>query len=125
MSKITREMEDYLRNSRKKIIVRFDPDDVVLLPCHCRYDPKLCNREEKKVYLLRKIEILKDGSWEIYPSISWSWGGGEEGQSYTTVLVKITGEEGIDVFGSTNWCPDSTLFNAAKAAGIHVETLGN
>jgi hypothetical protein len=108
---------DYMRLSGKIITVRFDPNDVVTLSCHCKYDPAL----DKKVRLLRKVEVQReDGTWEPYPSVVWI----DAGEVLITrALVKITGENEISVMSSPNGVPDGELMTAAEEAGIYTETL--
>ena len=62
--KKTARTKDFLRGyPRRDITIRFDPDNVELLPCHCKYDPNLSTKEGKKVMLLKEVEIQnKDGS---------------------------------------------------------------
>lgn len=120
MVRKVRRILDYLRNSGKKIIIRFNSEDVVELLCHCRYDSAL----EKRVRILKKVEVRNDdGFWEPYPSVSQYWAGGDVGQCYTTALVKLVGEKEITVCSSKNWCPDTQLLESAKEAGIHTETI--
>jgi hypothetical protein len=115
-----RRIQDYLRHTGKEVIIRFDPEDTIELPCDCLYDETL----GKRVRILKKVEMRdNDGFWKPYPSISWYLGGGDIGQSYTIVLVRLVGEEAITPCSSKNWCPDSLLFKAAEEAGIHTETI--
>ncbi len=123
MEKIRR-IKDWLRYEEREIIIKFDPDNVIELPCHCRYDPALITKNGKRVRLLKKADVRKnDGSWQPYPTISQLWGGGIEGQCYTRALIKITGEEDITVSDSENWCPDTVLLTAAEAEGIYTEII--
>lgn len=115
---------DYMRGMRGKITIRFDSNDLVRLPCHCKYDPALCSDKGNEVMLVRKIEIKKpDGSWELYPSATWLDGVQSENQLQSKAFLKKTNEEGFDIMASTDGVPDGELLVAAKKAGIHTETI--
>ncbi|MBZ9577869.1 hypothetical protein KJA13_02425 [Patescibacteria group bacterium] len=117
-----------MRGRAGKITIRFDPQDLVELQCHCDYDPKLCGKEDEdnKVMLVRKIEVQNpDGSWSPYPSVTWLDGveGEDDEQLVTRAFIKKTDEEGFDIMSSWQGVPDGTLMCAAKGAGIHTETI--
>ncbi len=127
--KKTAKTKDFLRGySKRDITIRFDPDNLELLPCHCKYDPDLStkerNKEINKVMLLKEVEIQnKDGSWSPYPSITWLMEVEDEDQFLTKALVRLTGEKEITVVSSSNWGPDSVLMDAAREVGIYTETI--
>jgi len=119
-----REVNDILRGGGKKITIRFDGDDLVKLPCNCKYDPALCEKDGNKVLLVKKIEIKNpDGSWSPYPSATWLDGVEDEEQLVSRVLIKKTNEEGFDVMSSAQGVPDGELLLAAEKAGIYTETI--
>ncbi len=119
-----RTVRDILRGSNKEVTIRFDGEDLVRLPCHCRYDPDLCGENGNEVMLVRKIEVKnKDGFWSLYPSIAWLDGVGSEEQLVTRALVKKTNEEGFSTMGSSEGVPDGELMCAAEEAGVYTETI--
>jgi len=123
MEKIV-ETKDYLRGIYKKIILRFDEEDLIELSCHCNYDPALPKKDGNKVMLLRKVEIQnEDGSWSLYPSVTWLDGVENEEQLETKALIKRTNEEGIDVMCSLDGLPDGELMLAAEEEGVYTETI--
>ena len=118
-------VRDILRGGSKEIVIRFDGDDLVKLPCHCRYDPALCGEDINEVLLVRKVEVKNhDGSWSSYPSATWLDGIEDEEQLVSRALVKKTGEEGFDIMSSLQGVPDGELLVAAREAGIYTETIG-
>jgi len=115
---------DWMRGISGSITIRFDGDDLVRLPCHCKYDPALCSGKENEVMLVRKIEIKQpDGSWKLYPSATWLDGVQSENQLQSKAFLKKTNEEGFDIMASTDGVPDSELLIAAEEAGIYTETI--
>jgi len=115
---------DHMRGINKSITIRFDGDDLVKLPCHCKYDLALCSSEGNQVMLVRKIEIKAlDGSWKPYPSATWLGGVQGEDQLQSKAFIKKTNEEGFDIMASTDGVPDGELLVAAKAAGVYTETI--
>lgn len=117
-------VRDFLRGGREEVTIRFNPEDLVKLPCHCEYDPALCKKDGNEVMLVRKIEVQnEDGSWSPYPSVTWLDGVGYEEQLVTMALIKKTNEEGHDIMGSTDGVPDAKLMIAADEAGIYTETI--
>lgn len=114
---------DYLRGGSDEIIIRFDPNDVVKLPCHCKYDPLLSKPSgENEVMILRKVEIQnKDGSWSLYPSVSWLDGIENEEQLVTRAIVKLSKDGGIYLMESSQGVPDGKLMFSARKAGIYTE----
>lgn len=115
---------DILRGGRGEITIRFDGDDLVKLPCHCKYDPVLCGKDGNEVMVVRKVEIKnEDGSWSPYPSATWLDGVQGEEQLVSRVLIKKTNEEGFDIMSSSQGVPDGKLLVAAKEAGIYTETI--
>jgi hypothetical protein len=121
----TVKIEDFLRGkSGKEITIRFDPNNVIELPCHCKYDPALSKPKGNQAIILRKVEVQnEDGSWSLYPSVTWLDGVEDEEQLMTRALVKITGEEAISIMGSSDGVPDGTLMSAANEAGVYTETI--
>jgi len=118
------ETKDYLRGTYKEITLRFDEENLIELSCHCNYDPALPKKDGNRVMLLRKVEIQnEDGSWNLYPSVTWLDGVENEKQLETKALVKRTDEEGIDVMRSRNEVPDGKLMVAAEEAGVYTETI--
>ncbi len=119
-----RTIKDILRGSNRKITIRFDGEDLVRLPCHCKYDPTLCGEGGNEVMLVRKVEIKnEDGSWSPYPSITWLDGVGSEEQLVTRALIKKTNEEGFSTMSSSQGVPDGKLMCAAEEAGVYTETI--
>ncbi len=117
-------VKDYLRGTYKQITLRFDEKNLVELECYCNYDPAFRKKDGNRVMIIRKVEIQnEDGSWSLYPSVTWLDGVENDEQLETKVLVKITGEEGIDVMCSLNGLPDAKLILAAGEAGVHTETI--
>ena len=117
-------VRDFLRGGREDITIRFDPEDLVKLPCHCEYDPVLCRGDDNEVMLVRSAEVQdKDGSWSPYPSVTWLDGVGYEDQLVTVALIKKTDEEGHDIMVSTDGVPDGKLMTAAAEADIYTETI--
>jgi hypothetical protein len=120
-------VKDFMRGRpREEITIRFDPEDLVKLPCHCDYDPALRGKEKNEVMLVRKIEVQNpDGSWSPYPSVTWLDGveGPDDEQLMTRALVKRIGKEGFTIMNSSQGVPDGTLMCAAEAADVHTETL--
>ena len=117
-------IEDLLRGSIREITVRYDSEDVVTLPCHCKYDPALSTEEGNKVMLLRKIEVKnEEGVWVPYPSATWLNGVQSEEQLVTKAIIKITEDGGICTMMSSQGVPDAKLMLAAEKAGIYTETL--
>jgi hypothetical protein len=115
---------DYLRGSEEEITLRYDPDDVVKLPCFCKYDPALSGPKENEVLIIRKVEIQKeDGTWEPYPSVTWLDGVETEEQLVTKALVKLSKTGEVVVMVSPQGLPDGRLMRAAKEAGIHTELI--
>lgn len=113
-----------MRGGEEEILIRFDIDDTVKLPCHCTYDPALCGKNGNEVIILRKIEVQnQDGSWVPYPSVTWLDGVEFEEQLETRAIVKKTDEKGISILSSSQGVPDGTLMCAAKENGIHTETI--
>lgn len=118
------QVTDILRGGQGQITIRFDGDDLVELPCHCKYDPALCGEKGNKVLLVRKIEIKNpDGSWSPYPSATWLDEVECEEQLVSRCLIKKTNEEGFDVMSSGQGVPDGTLLEEAKKAGVYTETI--
>ena len=117
--------KDFMRgNPNREITIRFDPEDLVKLRCHCDYDPKLRGKRDNEVWLVREIEIQNpDGSWGPYPSVTWLDGVESDEQLMTMAFIKKTGEEGFDIMHSSDGVPDGTLMLSAKEAGVHTETL--
>ena len=116
-------VKDLLRGGRQEVMLRFDPEDVVKLPCHCDYDPALRGREKNQVLLLRKVEVQNgDGSWGIYPSVTWLDGVENGEQLQTRAIIKKTGE-GFTIMDSTDGVPDGELMCAAEEVGIYTETI--
>jgi len=117
--------KDFLRGkSGKEITLRYDPNNVIELPCHCEYDPALSKPKGNRVIILKKVEVKnEDGSWSPYPSVTWLDGVENEEQLMTKALVKKTGEEAISVMGSSDGVPDGTLMSAADEAGVYTETI--
>lgn len=119
-----RTVGDILRGGRGEVIIRFDGDDLVKLPCHCQYDPALCGKDGNEVMVVRKVEIKnQDGSWSPYPSATWLDGVQDEEQLVSRVLIKKTNEEGFDIMSSAQGVPDGKLLVAAKEVGIYTETI--
>lgn len=118
-------IKDFMRGKdEEEIIVQFDPEDLIKLPCHAKYDPALCGEKNKEVMLVRKIEIKNgDGSWGPYPSVTWLEGLESEKAFRTRAFVKITGEKGFDIMSSCDGVPDADLMMAAENAGVHTEFL--
>jgi hypothetical protein len=115
---------DYLRGSEEKITLRYDPDDVVKLPCFCNYDPVLSGPNGNEVLIIRKVEVQKeDGSWEPYPSVTWLDGVETEEQLVTKALVKQSKTGEVVVMVSPQGLPDGMLMEAAAEAGIHTELI--
>ena len=84
-----------MRGRRGQITIRFDEDDLVKLPCNCRYDPALCNSDGNEVLLVRRVEIRNpDGSWSPYPSATWLDGVEGEDQLQSKALLKKANEVG-------------------------------
>jgi hypothetical protein len=116
---------DFMRGGHEEVTIRFDPEDLVRLPCHCEYDPALCSKNGNEVMLVRKVEVQNsDNSWSPYPSISWLDGVEDEDQLLTRAVIKKTGEDSCSIMGSSQGVPDGTLMSAAKKAGIYTETIG-
>lgn len=119
-----RKVRDILRGGSEEITIRFDGDDLVKLPCNCKYDPALCGKNGNEVMLVRKVEIKNpDGSWSPYPSATWLDGVEGEEQLVSKVLIKKTKEEGFDIMSSAQGVPDGELLLAAKEAGVYTETI--
>lgn len=117
-------VRDILRGGREEVTIRFDGDDLVKLPCYCKYDPALCGKDGNEVMLVRKVEIKNpDGSWSPYPSATWLDGVEDEEQLVNKVLIKKTNEKGFDIMGSSQGVPDGKLLVAAKEAGVYTETI--
>jgi len=117
-------IKNFLRGDSKEVLLRFDSEDVVRLPCHCDYDPALRGKNKNQVLLIRKIEVKnKDGSWDSYPSVTWLDGVENEEQLMTRAIIKKTGETGASIMGSTDGVPDGELMCAASEAGIKTETI--
>lgn len=118
-------IEDLLRSSTKEITVRYDSEDIVTLPCHCKYDPALSTDEGNEVMLLRKIEVKNEkGVWVPYPSVTWINGeAGNEELLVTKAIIKMTEDGGICTMMSSQGVPDAKLMLAAEKAGICTETL--
>ena len=108
----------FARN-RGNIILRFDPEDTVRLPCGCIYDEALHKEEGNEVMLIRKIEMLRhDGQWVPYPSIFLI---DSDDLFQTTAIVRVTGKEGFYPASSPDLSPDFTLLGEAKRAGVCTE----
>lgn len=117
-------VKNFLRGRSEEIIIRFNIDDFVKLPCHCNYDPALCSEDISEVMLLSKIEIRdSDGSWSPYPSATWIDGVEDDEQLVSRALIKKTGKNGFYVMTSSQGVPDGKLLLAAKEAGIYTETI--
>lgn len=121
-------VRDLMRGGNEEIVIRFNPEDLIKLQCHCDYDPKLRGKKGKdnKVMVVRKIEVRNpDGSWSLYPSVTWLDGveGEDDEQLVTRAFIKKTDEEGFDIMTSWQGVPDGILICAAKKVGIHTETL--
>ncbi len=117
-----RSVKDIMRGGggSEEITIRFDGDDLVKLPCHCRYDPALCGADGNEVMLVRKIEIKNpDGSWSPYPSATWLDGE----QLISRVLIKKTNKKWFFTMSSGEGVPDSKLLLAASEAGVYTETI--
>jgi len=122
--KIEWTVKDFLRGGDREVTLRFDPNDVITLWCHCEYDSALCAKEGNRVMLLRKVEVKnKDGSWSLYPSVTWLDGVENEEQLMTRAIIKKTGEKGATIMGSTDGVLDGELMVGAKAAGIYTESI--
>ena len=123
MAVIEETIKDIMRGrSQGKVKIRYDPEDVAELPCHCTYDPALCAEEGNRVRLLRKIEVqMPDGSWAPYPSYTWLDGVDHEDQLTTAVAIMLTGEAEMSIMFSAEGVPDGKLGVAASEAGIHSE----
>ncbi len=107
----------------EEIIIRFDPDDLINLSCHCEYDPALCKKNNNEVSLIKKIEIKKDdGSWDPYPSVTWLDGVETDSQLATRAFVCVA-EGRFDIICSADGDPDGELIFAAKKAGVYTEFL--
>lgn len=121
---ITWTVKDFLRGSSREVTLRFDPEDVVTLPCHCEYDPALCAKEGNQVMLLKKVEVQnEDGSWAPCPSVTWLDGIENEEQLMTRAIIRKSGEKGASIMGSFDGVPDGELMVAAKEAGVYTETI--
>ena len=117
-------VRDLLRGGREEVTIRFDSDNLVKLPCHCQYDSALAGKDGNEVMVVRKIEVQnKDGSWSLYPSVTWLDGAEYEEQLLTKVLVKKTEEEGFDIMSSSQGVPDGKLMCEAQGAGIYTENI--
>ena len=113
-------VKDILRGRNKKIVIRFDTNDLVKLPCHCKYDSVLCN----EVLLVGKVEIKNsNGDWSLYPSATWLDGVEYDGQLVSRAIVKKTNEEGFDIMSSSEGVPDGKLLIAAEDVGIYTESF--
>lgn len=108
----------FARN-KENIVLRFDPEDTVRLPCGCIYDEALRTPEGNEVMLVRKIEMRRrDGEWVPYPSIFLI---DSDDLFQTTAIVRITGKEYCCPATSPDLSPDFTLLGAAKEAGLCTE----
>jgi hypothetical protein len=117
-------VNDILRGGRGEVILRFDMDDLIELPCHCKYDPALASKDGNKAMLVKKIEIKNpDGTWSPYPSATWLDGVNDGEQLESLALIRIKGEDAATVMSSGQGVPDGPLLSAAKKAGIYTETL--
>ena len=117
-------VRDFIRGGHEEVTIRFYPNDLMKLPCHCEYDPALCKKGGNEVMLVRKVEVQNpDGSWGPYPSATWLDGVENEEQMESRALIKKINEEGFDIMGSSQGVPDGKLLCAAKEAGIYTETL--
>ena len=113
-------VEDILRGRNKEIVIRFDDNDLVKLPCHCKYDSALRN----KVWLVRKVEVKSpSGDWNLYPSATWLDGVEYDGQLVSRAIVKKTNEEGFDIMSSPEGVPDGKLLIAAEEIGVYTESF--
>ena len=117
-------VKNVLRGSREEVIIRFDENNLIGLPCHCRYDPALCTKKGNRVMVVRRVEIKNpDNSWSPYPSMTWLDGIECGGQLVTRVLIKKAKEKRFEVMSSLQGVPDGKLFRAVKEVGIYTETL--
>lgn len=122
-----RRVRDILRGGNEEIItIRFDGEDLIRLPCYCKYDPALCGEggNGNEVMLIRRIDVRNaDGSWDPYPSVTWLDGVESEEQLVTRVLIKKTNEEGFCTMSSSQGVPDAKLMSAAEEAGVYVKII--
>lgn len=112
-------IQDYMRGGGGgQVTIRFDPEDVLEVPCHCEYDPALSNKKHgNRVRVLRKVEVRKPyGSWKPYPSYTWV---DADGGPYTKVMVMLTGEKAVSIMTSTVGVPDGKLGVALREAGVY------
>ena len=124
MAQRERKVRNLLRGGSEEITIRFDGDDLVKLPCYCRYDPALCGQDGNEVMVVRRVEIKNsDGSYSSYPSVVWLDGVEDGEQLESRVLIKKTNEKGFDIMSSAQGIPDGKLLVAAEEAGIYTETI--
>ncbi len=113
-------VKDTLRGRNKEVVIRFDGNDLVKLPCHCKYDSALQN----EVLLVRKVELKEsNGEWVLYPSATWLDGVEYDGQLVSRAIVKKTNEEGFDIMSSPEGVPDGKLLIAAEEIGVYTESF--
>jgi len=125
VAKCVMKIKDFMRGRpQEEVTVRFDPNDLVKLKCHCDYDPTLRGKKDNEVMVVKGIEIKNpDGSWTPYPSVAWLDGVQDEEQLITVAFIKKISEDGFDIVTSSQGVPDGTLMCAAQEAGIHTETI--
>jgi len=116
--------KDFLRGDAKKgIILRFNPENAVKLPCYCRYDKNMPRENGNEVMIIKKIEIKdEDGTWDLYPSITWLDGVENNEQLVTRAIVKLSNGK-VEVMTSAQGFPDGKLMNKAEEVGISVESF--
>lgn len=113
------ETKDLVRgNSERVVTIHWDPEDLVLLPCHTSYDPAL----EKQVRVPRRVEWLDGEEWKPYPVVAWHDGVFSDLQLQTVAIIVKTNESGVHIMASADGVPDGVLMLVAEQAGIYVET---
>ncbi len=121
MKEIT--ITDSMRLNISKVTIRFNPNDVIRLPCSCDYDKEL----KGKVDLLRKVEVKSpSGIWGPYPSVALIDGidaTTRQEQKFTRAIIRKSVDKEIAIMKSPNNALDITLYNAAENARVNVFSI--
>lgn len=113
------EISDFLRGRDEIITIRFNPEDLIELPCDCIYSSDL--NALQKVIILKRIEVYKGGKCVPYPSVAWLDGVENDTQLVTRAFVKT--EEEFKIMTSPEGVPDGRLMVEAQKAGVFTEII--
>lgn len=110
------DITDILRNRDGKVTIRFNPEDIAILPSQLNYSGEGELRPVYSAKLLRRVEALDGDSWKSYPSASWI-GDKNTIEAYTVALIKLS-DDSVGVMESPIGMPDARLILEAEKAGI-------